>query len=58
MLGSEDILKYFSYFSEKIGSGISCTLGTKCQILFSAKKKKITLSSMEFVKQSLNVIKL
>ena len=40
---ADDILKYFSYFSQKTGFDISCTLSPKeticmkCQILFSMK---------------------
>ena len=49
MLGkilADDILKYFSYFSEKIGFDISCKLFPneklcmKCQSLFSSKQKR------------------
>ena len=45
-LNSADILKYFSYFPQKIGFGISCklspreTICLKCQNLFSGKSKK------------------
>ena len=52
---ADDILKYFSYFSQKTGFDISCklspkkTICMKCQILFSGKNKKnnIILSSAE-----------
>ena len=52
---ADNILKYFSYFSKKIGFDTSCklspkeTICMKCQILFSRKKKKknISLSSAE-----------
>ena len=60
MLGknfSRNILKYFSYFSQKIGFDISCKLSPKeticmnCQSLFSGENKKrnvISLLSAEF----------
>ena len=52
---ADDILKYFSYFSQKTGYDISCklspkeTICMKCRILFSGKNKKniINLSSAE-----------
>ena len=52
---ADDILKYFSYFSQKTGYDISSklspkeTICLKCQILFSGKNKKniINLSSAE-----------
>ena len=51
---AEDILKYFSYFSQKTGFDISCkspkeTICMKCRILFSVKNKKniINLLSAE-----------
>ena len=52
---ADDILKYFSYFSQKTGFDISCklspkeTICMKCQILFSVKNEKnnIILSSAE-----------
>ena len=51
---ADDILKYFSYFSQKTGFDISCklskeTICMKCQIQFSGKNKKniINLSSAE-----------
>ena len=43
---ADHVLKYFSYFSKKIGFNISCklspveTIHMKCQILFSGKNKK------------------
>ena len=47
MLGknsADDILKYFPYFSPKIGFDISCRLSpkicTKCQSLFAGKYKE------------------
>ena len=51
-VSADDILEYFSYFSQKTTFDISCKLSTvkticmKCQILFSWKNKKnINLSS-------------
>ena len=51
---ADNILKYFSYFSQTTGFGISCklspmeTIRMKCQILFSGENKKnISLSSYE-----------
>ena len=50
---ADDILKYFSYFPQKIGFDILCkltsmeTICMKCQILLSEKNKKIYLSSAE-----------
>ena len=49
-LSADDILKYFSCFSQKTGFGISCkvslleTLCMKCLILFSGKNKKNVIS--------------
>ena len=31
---ADDVLKYFSYLSQKTGFDISCTICMKCQILF------------------------
>ena len=44
-ISADTILKYFSYFSQKIGFHLSCKLSPKtvcmkCQNLFSWKKKK------------------
>ena len=52
---ADDILKYFSYFSQKTGFDISCklspyeTICMKCSTLFSGKNKKniINLPSTE-----------
>ena len=46
---ADNILKYFTYFSQKTGFDISCKICMKCQILFSGKNKKntINLSSAE-----------
>ena len=60
---SDDILKYFSYFSQKTGFDISCMKcqilfsGMKCQILFSGKSKKniTTLSSAELAQSVVKV---
>ena len=60
---ADDILKYFSYFSQKTGFDISCklslkeTICMKCQILFSGKNKKnnIILSSAENAQRVLKV---
>ena len=57
------ILKYFSYFSQKTESDISCelspseTISMKCQILFSWKNKKniISLPSAELVQRVVKV---
>ena len=54
-MAADNILKYFSYFCQKIGFDISCkwspkeTICIKCQILLSGKSKKniIKLSSAE-----------
>ena len=61
---ADNILKYFSYFSQKTGYDISCklspkeTICMKCQILFSGKNKKniINLSSAENAKRVVKVI--
>ena len=62
MLGkifSSDILKYFSYFSQKIGFDIACKLSPcmNYQSLFSGKNKKniVNLSSAEFAHSGLSV---
>ena len=53
-ISTEDILKYVSYFFQKIGFDISCklspqeTICMKCQILFSG-KNKIKISSLCFL---------
>ena len=57
-LSADNILKYFSYFSQKTGYDISCrlspkeTICMKCHILFSEKNKKniVNLSSAENAK--------
>ena len=57
------MLKYFSYFSEKIGFGISCklspkeTICMKCLSIFSQKNKKNTtnLSSAEFAQSGSDI---
>ena len=62
-LSADNILKYFSYFSQKTGFDISCklspleTICMKCQILFSGKNKKNInyLSSAELAKRVVKV---
>ena len=50
-ISADDILKYFSYDSYKIGSDTSCklspkeTICMKCQLLFS-RKSKLNISSL------------
>ena len=49
-ISADNILQYFSYFSQKIDFDISCKLSIsmKCQSLFSGKNKKnISLSSAD-----------
>ena len=60
---TDNILKHFSYFSQKTGFDSSCklspmeTICMKCQILFSGKNKKTiaNLSSTELVKRVIKV---
>ena len=62
---AEDILNYFSYFSQETGLDISCKLSpmkttcVRCQLLFSGKNKKniINLSSAEFAQGALKLKK-
>ena len=59
----DNILKYFSYFSWKIGFDISCklspkeTICMKCQILFSGKNKKHIIN-LSFAAFAQGVVKL
>ena len=53
---SDDILKYFSYFSHKTGFDISCTICMKCQILFSLKNKK-NINNFSSAKLAQRVVK-
>ena len=60
---ADNILKYFSYFSEKTDFDISCKLSPmetvciKCQILFSRENKKnINLPSAELAQRVVKVI--
>ena len=51
-------MKYFSYFSQKIGIDISCKLSPfcmKCQSFFSGKSKNINLPSAEFAQRVVRV---
>ena len=60
-ISADDVLKYFSYFSQRIGFGNSCKLETICILQFAwnvkfyfiEKKKKyiIGLSSAEFARK-------
>ena len=60
---ADDILQYFSEFSQYIGVHISCKLSAleticmRCQSLFSGKNKRdvINLSSAEFAKTEVKV---
>ena len=61
---AKDILKYFSYFSQKTGFEISCklspleTICMNCQILFPQKNKKnINFLSAEFAQREVMVKK-
>ena len=52
----DDILKYFSYFSQKTAFDME-TICMKCQMLFSGKNKKniINLSSAELAQRAVKV---
>ena len=49
---ADDMMTHFSYFPQKTGFDISCksspveTIGMKCQILLSAKNKKIIINML------------
>ena len=59
---AKDILKYFSYFSQKTGFDILCklspllTICLKCQILFSWKNKK-NIINLLFAELAQRVVK-
>ena len=63
MFSADDLLKYFSYFSQKTGFDISCklslieTICMKYQILFYGENKKniINLSSAELAQRVIKV---